>query len=177
MQLIATAAETPTLGPTMKRHKSAQDLETPNEFIRAVQHKFGLLSWDLACNTNNSKAPALITSSDDSLVVVWSELESVYMEKRTLLWLNPPFDPITPWVRKCAEESQRGAEILLLSQASIDSNWFWSYVYPHATVYTLDRIKFVGQDHVYPKPLILSHYHSGAGHEPLRRWRWKEEPT
>ena len=165
------------LGPTMKRHQSAQDLETPDEFIHAVERKFALFSWDLACRTENCKAPQGITYPHaDSLQVDWHKLRNPFDSRlKALLWLNPPFDPITPWVQKCTAESQLGAEILLLSQASVDSNWFWSYVYPYATVYTIDRIRFVGQQHVYPKPLILSHYAPGNGFNPLRRWRWKED--
>jgi len=164
----------------MKRHKSAQDLGTPWEFIYAVEHKFGKLTWDLACTLENKKAPyGLHYPEWDALNNSWHDLTSIKepMAKfagiyRKLLWLNPPFDPITPWVRKCAEEVQLGAEIFLLAQASVDSNWFWNYVQPYATVYTLDRITFMGQRYVYPKPLMLAHYCQSPTKE-LQRWRWK----
>lgn len=163
------------LGPTIKRHKSKQDLETPWEFIRAVENKFGKLVVDLACTRENCKASVGVYYPEyDSLspMMHWSNWAVTQSRIGGRAWLNPPFDPIRPWVEKCAVESQKGAEILLLSQASIDSSWFWDYVQPFATVYAIDRIKFVGQDHVYPKPLMLSHYCINPSRE-LQRWRWK----
>lgn len=176
------SAELKLAGPTLKRHKSAQDLGTPWEFIRALEKKFGKLTWDLACTLENKKAPyGLHYPEYDAFENSWHDLTSIRQPvadyagiDRKLLYLNPPFDPITPWVQKCAVEVQLGAEILLLAQASIDSNWFWNYVQPFATVYAIDRIKFEGEKHVYPKPLMLCHYCANPS-PVLQRWRWKAE--
>ena len=163
-------------GPTTKRHRSAQDLETPWEFIKAVTKKFGEPTWDLAATSSNSKADFWYgpesAFSTDSLIMRWHEIQNV--GKPTLLWLNPQFDPIRPWVEKCATESQLGAEILLLAQASIDSNWFEDYVWPYATVYAIKpRLRFVGHKDCYPKPLMLCHYCAVPNRE-LQIWRWKQ---
>lgn len=167
-----------TGGPTIKRGKSRQDLGTPPEFIAAVEHKFRKLEWDLACTVDNMKAVRGYTYPEcDALLQPWHEIRQMLRyedSQQPLLWLNPPFDPITPWVKKCSEEVQLGAEILLLAAASIDSNWFWKYVQPFATVYCIDRIKFVGQLHVYPKPLMLCHYSANSSRQ-LLRWRWTTE--
>lgn len=153
-------------GAALKRGRSKQTVETPQDFIDAVIKKFGPLVLDLAGSEKNKKAPLVYTKKENSLKQDWCLTKG-------LLWLNPPFDPISPWAEKCAKESRRGAEILLLSRASVDSSWYWNYVFPYATSYCLlPRIKFVGHYHTFPAPLMLSHYCEGAGKEALRLWRW-----
>lgn len=177
-------------GPSVKRFQSEQVVATPWAFIRAVEAKFGMLSVDLAATKENHKAPVWITPERDTFAVDWTLVLG-----GGLGWLNPEFDPMDVWVQKCAKEQQQGAEFLALAPASIGSNWFWDYVQPYATVYSVGRIPFVGSHNVYPKghpkvgrwkcegkpcegccpypkDLILSHYNQNPNHE-LQRWRWK----
>lgn len=154
-------------GPSVKRHRSEQVVATPWELIRAVEKKFGRLYVDLAATAENSKCADFITPELDTFKQDWSK-----WLRGHLGWLNPEFDPMRKWVEKCAMEQQRGAEFLALAPASIGANWFWDYVQPFATVYSVGRIKFEGQKDVYPKDLILSHYSLSPNHE-LQRWKWK----
>jgi len=153
-------------GPTIRRGKSAQNIATPWAFIRAVEAEFGeTFSWDLAAEATTAKAPRFYTREQDSFAQNWAGLDG-------LLWLNPEFDPITPWVRKCALEGCRGARIVMLSPASIGSNWFSEYVWPYADVIALNgRITFEGSPTPYPKDLMLSLYGHGRG-EKFSTWRW-----
>lgn len=165
-------------GPTIRRGQSSQDIETPDEFMAALNLRFGFAYWDLAATDANHKAPQWITPEQDSLTSDWSRLtvaNTILTVQHPLLWLNPPFDPVEPWVAKCAEESQRGARILLLCRASVDSNWWWQYIQPHAVVYALTpRIKFVGAAQGYPSSLCLCTYNVlGVAGGPIQRWRWK----
>ena len=158
------------MGATLNRGESAQDIETPDELIRAVCWKFGRPRIDLAATIDNRKFPQFIGPGEDSLTVDWrTRLNS------EIGWLNPPFDPIEPWVAKCAEEYQKGAKILLLCRGSIDSNWWWSYIQPNAVVYALTpRVTFVGQKQGYPSPLVLATFNVlGTPGGPILRWRWK----
>lgn len=159
-------------GPTIRRGKSAQDVETPNEFITALFRKFGYIRADLACTTANKKLPRGLCHDEgtDSLTVDWT----AYLDGRPG-YLNPPFDPVEPWVAKCAIEYQRGARILLLCRASIDANWWWDYVQLNAVVYALTpRIKFVGAEQGYPSPLVLCTFNVlGTPGGPIQRWRWR----
>jgi phage N-6-adenine-methyltransferase len=50
------------------------------------------------------------------------------------LWLNPPFRNIMPWARKCKEEAELGARIVMLVPAAVDSDWFEKHVYEKAEV-------------------------------------------
>lgn len=154
-------------GPTINRHRSEQVVATPWEFIRAVEKKFGPIQVDLAANADNAKAARFITPELDTFKQDWVE-----WLQGGLGWLNPEFDPMVKWVKYCAEQQQRGAEFLHLGPASIGANWFWDYVQPYATVYSVGRMIFEGQAHVYPKDLILSHYCQNPNHE-IQRWKWK----
>lgn len=157
-------------GPTIRRGRSVQSVETPDDFMFALHAKFGIPTVDLAATATNNKATTYYTPEMDSLSIDWTE-----NNRGRLLYLNPPFDPIEPWVAKCAEEYQRGARILLLCRASVDSNWWWQYIQPNAVVYALTpRIKFVGQAQGYPSPLCLCTFNVlGVPGGPIQRWRWK----
>lgn len=179
------------MGPTIDRANSSGDIWTPWEFIRAVQEKFGLIDWDLAASLRSSRAyyPGMyIGEVRDSLGVDWHELEKNAPDGdgRPLLWLNPPYSNITVWAKKCAAEFKLGAQILLLTPASIGANWYWDHVEPYAEVYSVGRMVFdncydkKGQlvRTPYPKDLILSHYSPERAltsyyPRPIKRWLWK----
>jgi phage N-6-adenine-methyltransferase len=151
--------------PRNNRGASKQDYETPWELIRAVEQSFGALSWDLACTGANKKAPRGLTVDEDSLSQDWAKLDGH-------LWLNPPFENIGDWARKCAAST--GARITMLVPASIDSRWFERYVHGIATVFSVaPRVKFVGAKDPYPKPLMLCAYGLTAPTKELQLWRWK----
>lgn len=162
-------------GPTIARGKSRQDYPTPWGFIHACEKKFGgKVVLDLAASAENAKSPVYITEKQNSLSLPWHEFPT---NKRDWMWLNPPFDNITPWAKKCAEESRKGAWILFLTPASVGSNWFRDYVNGHAMVYGLNgRIQFVGASDPYPKDCILSVYRPApyqvAG---FNIWTWPSE--
>lgn len=161
------AIEKALTGPSVKRHRSEQVVATPWEFIHAVEKKFGPLHCDLAATDDNHKAPTWITPEQDTFTQSWADILS-----GGLGWLNPEFDPMKLWACKCAHEQQKGAEFLMLSPASIGANWFWDFVQPFATVYSVGRMIFEGSKDPYPKDLILSHYNPKPNHE-LQRWKWK----
>jgi len=165
----AGAPPTAKSGPTIKRHRSWQDYETSKEFISAVEKRFGALRWDLAARADNAKAPAYLHCSNghDSLKVEWHGLQGN-------LWLNPPYNDMEPWAKKCAEEGEKGAKILLLVPASVDSNWWSDYVHKQAMVLFLHpRLSFDGKN-PYPKPLALCCYRLRSPEwDWYDRWVWK----
>lgn len=109
-----------------------------------------------------------LTEENDSLSRAWHTLKG-------LLWLNPPFGNIAPWARKCHEEAEKGADILLLIPAAVGSNWFQDYVHRKATVYFLNpRLSFDGKNS-FPKDCVLAHYFATVkdGSFSYETWRWK----
>lgn len=174
-------AKTRVTGPTINRGKGNNNAATPWKFIHPVEAKFGKLEWDLAASESNTKAQHFITEAQDSLKQTWQHLGG-------LCFLNPPFTNITVWARKCAEEVQLGARILLLVPASVGANWYWDWVVPYADVYSVGRMGFDDcyDKHgklitdPYPKDLILCHYGwkgdhpSEEGRGVIYRWRWQD---
>jgi DNA N-6-adenine-methyltransferase (Dam) len=181
-------------GPTINRRSSEQVVETPDEFIDAVALKFGQPEWDLAALPTNAKARFYITPKTNSFTVNWSCLQSdgriselgskrlADIDNKPLLWLNPEFAHITPWARKCAEESDEwGARILMLVPGSIGANWYWDWVRDYADVYSVGRMVFKNCYNKkgelittpYPKDLILCHFYKGGGKRRMERWYWK----
>ncbi len=147
---------------------SKQDWGTPWEFIHAVQLRFGFLTCDLAARGDNAKAPQFYTPDSDSLTAPWATDNPTGN-----LWLNPPFKDIEPWAKKCAEESaQRAGLILMLTPASIGTDWFAKHVHRKAMVLGLSpRMTFEGAEDPYPKDLMLSVF--GMGLNGFDCWRWK----
>ncbi len=162
--------------PAAQRSGSKQDYGTPREFIRAVESRFGKLAVDLAASPTNAKADHWIDEARNSLAQPWAEL---WPDGN--LWLNPPFANIDPWSKKCAFESrQRRGLILLLTPASIGTEWFAQHVCDKAMVLGLSpRMAFdgmppnpkTGRVDLYPKDLMLSVF--GDGLRGFATWRWR----
>lgn len=155
------------IGPTVKRGQSKQDYETPPDFMAAIDKRFGIPLWDLAATAENAKCKNFISPEEDSLSREWRSLCG-------LKWLNPPFDRIGPWAKKCAQLTTDwrhcGHRILFLTPASVGSNWFRDYVHKKALVLALNgRIQFVGTEDPYPKDCMLSCF----GFQPdFDVWTW-----
>lgn len=160
-------------GATMRRHKSPQGYGTPWDLIRACQVFFRRrVLWDLAANEGNAKAERFITKEQDSLSMSWGALAR---GRSDMLWLNPPFSDIAPWARKCAQEGMSGAPILLLTPASIGSNWFREHVFGKAAVFALNgRITFTGATQPYPKDCIISAFGLQMG-PGFSVWQWGKD--
>ncbi len=144
-----------------------QDFATPWPFIRAVEARFGPIAFDLAAHDGNTKCDRYLTEEDDSLSIAWHRLR-----RGELLWLNPPFRRMRPWVAKCEEESRLGARIALLGPASVGTEWFADHVFGKALVLPArPRLTFIGEDDPYPKDLMVCYY-SPHGEAGFDLWRW-----
>jgi phage N-6-adenine-methyltransferase len=154
-------------GAGLARHRSAQDVQTPANFIEAVERRFGRIHLDLAATEENAQADLRWgpgSKVPDSLVEDWTKREG-------LLWLNPPYGDIEPWARKCATCRDRSGWLLFLVPASVGANWFHEHVVPNSHVLELrDRLTFVGSSQPYPKDLLLSCF--GFGMTGRSAWHW-----
>ena len=154
--------------PAQKPGRSKQDYGTPRIFLDAVERRFGGLDVDLACTADDTKAlHGYYHPEFDSLREHWA-FDHLFGN----LWLNPPFSNIGDWAKKCAEEAKgRHGFILLLTPASIGTDWFRDHVRGQAYVLGLSpRLTFEGCEDPYPKDLMLSVY--GYGFSGFDTWRW-----
>ena len=156
--------------PSQGKDKNAGVYATPLEFLKAV-NKLWPISWDLAATEENSVLRRLekpynfhYSIEEDSLKQSW--------QIQGWCWLNPPFSDIEPWAKKCAEETTKGARILLLVPQG-SQNWNLLYCRPFAMELRLTpRMKFVGCKDLYPKDLSLFVFGSGLVGSGF--WRWKK---
>jgi phage N-6-adenine-methyltransferase len=146
------------------RTKTRQDYAAPRAFTEACERRFGPLTWDLAASEINAKAPRFLSEEQDSLKQDWLSLPGN-------LWLNPPFANIAPWAAKCAAARDRAGWLLMLTPASIGTNWFEEHVLGKAYVLGVPRLTFVGEKDPYPKDLMLTLW--GYGVSGFGAWDWK----
>ncbi len=160
----------PRLEPAQKPGQSRQNYGTPRVFIDAVVERFGPLVCDLAADATNAKAPEWYSETENALDPA-SDWAGDYFEGN--LWLNPPFGDIAPWAEKCAAQArERHGFILMLTPASVGSNWFAQHVHGRAVVLGLSpRLTFEGCTDAYPKDLMLSVF--GYGLAGFDTWRWR----
>ena len=165
--------------PAQKPHRSVQVVETPWDFIDAVEKRFGKITFDLAATYDNCKVRESnyrnkgychygpgSPLAEDALKQNWGKLKGN-------LWLNPEFGEIKSWAAKCdATPRVVGRNILFLIPASVGSNWWAEFVDRKARVlFTSPRLTFVSHKSPYPKDLGLCVY--GAGPAGYECWRWK----
>lgn len=155
-------------GASLNRGGSQQVVGTPWRFIRAVEKRWGALSFDLAASADNAKAPRYFTRAQNALLQPWHELTGN-------LWLNPEYEQNDHFMAKCHEEFVRPhawRRILVLVPAAIGTNWFSEHVLNYAAVIGINgRIQFEGHAQGYPKDLMLLSYGDFA---TLSVWRWNQ---
>jgi DNA (cytosine-5)-methyltransferase 1 len=151
---------------TRNPRRTEQTVGTDPLLFGVLNFHFGF-SIDLACTVENQLCPIGITEAEDSLAQDWHKLGPGFM------WLNPPFNDCKTWARKCAEESEKGARIVMLTPASVGANWFRDFVYMRARIRFLNsRLKFVGHDKPFPKDCMISIY-DGINFG-LDIWEWRK---
>lgn len=155
-------------GPTIRKGKSKQDYATPDDFLNAVRGRFGEIVVDLAADKENAICPLrYFDETTNSLNMDWGKCFDGN------LWLNPPYNDILPWVKKCTEtDLGPDKRILVLVPASVGSGWYRLFVERQAYVLALNpRLTFKGCTTPYPKDCILAVY--GQGLTGFKTWRWK----
>lgn len=164
--------------PAQKPHRSEQAVGTPRHFLDAVEGAFGPLAIDLAAVCGNAVCVSYLGPDHpredrrDSLLVPWSLALGGCVAPGSFAWLNPEFENIGKWASKCVHETRVWLNVLMLVPASVGSVWYREIVQPHADVYSVGRMKFVGHDHLYPKDLILCHFWRLGGNK-FKHWQWK----
>jgi hypothetical protein len=172
---------------------SKQDYQTPGDLFHACETRFGHVVLDLAAHSENRKheryfAPCtgplgpLPFDSEayaiDSFDQDWTAISEKFRNPEDggpgLLWLNCEFNDIATWSKRCREEGERGASILLLTPASVGSNWFRRNIASAADVYLLNgRPSFIpGQ--TFNKDCIISLYGPRCDGS-IHVWDWKND--
>jgi hypothetical protein len=189
---------------------SKQDYKTQADLMAALVGRFGPITFDLAALAENTQSPnyfAPCTGSEgplpfdpkayaiDAFDQDWAKLSTNTFRRfgwTGLLWLNSEFGDIPLWAARCLAEARRGANILLLTPASVGANWFSDLIAPYADTYLLKpRLSFIPKQ-TYNKDCIVSHFVTpevrAAGPyavkgvpadnvRVLEIWNWKKNKT
>lgn len=95
-----------------------------------------------------------------------------------ILWLNCEFGDCDVWARECVRQSRsKDVRIVLLTPASVGSNWARDVIFPHARVVTIlsGRISFA-HGAPFPKDCMLSLF-TGEDPQELCIWDWRTDKT
>ncbi len=155
--------------PAQNPGHSKQDYETPPDFFAAVEGLLGRrFDVDLAAKETNKKVARFVSPEQDTFKVPWSTDFA-----GCLAWLNPEFGDIAPYAERCMQHAgTNGLQIVMLTPASIGSNWYAEYVHDKALIIGIrPRLTFVGASDPYPKDLMLSLF--GFGETGIEVWKWK----
>lgn len=158
--------------PVQKPGKSVQDVGTPDWLLALVERTWGTITYDPAASPENHACD----NYDQGLPVgydglkedwlsrsvtseLWEDEDGIEFNKITgqgIIWINPPYRLIAPWVQKAYESEQL---VVMLVPASVGSNWWADWVHEKAAVYFLrPRLVFKGHTDPYPKDLALLVY-------------------
>jgi hypothetical protein len=141
------------------------DTNTPPSVLLLVHHVFGG-----AVDLDPCSNPASIVAAKREVMLTRYEGLEPERLKRVVFgsglvvpwegsaYVNPPFDHLDRWARKCAGEHEaRGAEVLLLCPARTDVLWFHAHA-PSSSAFCLwkGRITFLGEKHGCPfSPMFM----------------------
>lgn len=157
---------------------SSQDMTwcTPPDFIEKLL-KFEMTGWfalDPCCSDKNIPAVHhFIDGETDGLKESW-----MFNYPSPLVFVNPPYGSVLKdWVKKCYEESLRGARVWLLIPARTETRYQHEYGLTKAgfTVFLKGRMKFLQNGQAQgsaPFPTVLLYYGSDASQKAIR---WQHE--
>ena len=107
---------------------------TPQMFFDELNIEFNF-TLDPCCTHENAKCKKYYTKEQDGLKQDWS---------KDIVFCNPPYGKkISEWVKKCYEENQKGATVVLLIPARTDTKYFHEYIYKqHEIRFIKGRLHF-----------------------------------
>lgn len=108
--------------------------ETPNWLFESLNLEFDF-KFDLACNEKNKKTQFGFTENENSLTQDWHKIDG-------WLWLNPPYSPLKPWIKKAQDENKKGAKIVVLCPPIISTRYFQDHL-PSEIRFIVGRVPFI----------------------------------
>jgi hypothetical protein len=136
--------------PMLNTGEIDQEIRTPAEIIARVLVAFGGLGIALdPCAPTRSEpsfhADRYVREADNGLAIPWVD--------RT--FVNPPFDPLEPWLEKAAAEASRGLRIVVLAPWRSHRAWFRRALASADSVTIEPIVRFHGFKAGFPAPIAL----------------------
>lgn len=121
---------------------------TPADFFAELDREFRF-ELDPCATVDNAKCAQFYTKEQDGLAQDWGGRR---------VFCNPPYGrEIARWVRKCYEESRKGALVVMLIPARTDTAYFHDYIYHKAKEvrFIRGRLHFNGHRNAAPFPSMV----------------------
>lgn len=116
---------------------NSNEWETPKEVFKKLDAHFDFV-LDAAATKDNALCKSYFTIDDDALKQDWAKYGSV--------WCNPPYGrEIGKFVKKAYEESKKGATVVMLIPARVDTRWWQDYCSQGSVLFIRGRLKFVNK--------------------------------
>ena len=123
------------IGKVMFSSDSAE-WETPQPFFDKLDSEFHF-TLDPCATDKNHKCLKYFTKKDNGLEKSWGNHR---------VFVNPPYGNVIPkWVKKCHEESLRGALVVMLIPARTDTRWFHDYCMRGEIRFIKGRLGFINR--------------------------------
>lgn len=145
----------------MDVHYSSQTDEwaTPQDLFDTLDAEFKF-ELDVCALDSSAKCPTYFTPETDGLNQDW---------KNFRCWMNPPYgEAIGEWMAKAADAASKGATVVCLVPARVDTGWWWDYCLFGEIRFLRGRLKFGGSTTSAPFPSALVIF--GSGFTPKVRW-------
>lgn len=98
------------------KHFDRNSYETPPWFFRALDKEFHF-TWDLCAVKKTSKCKKFFSPKDDAFKRDWFLIDG-------WLWINPPYNPLKPWLERIQAEADLGAKIVCLAPPIVTTGYF-----------------------------------------------------
>lgn len=96
------------------------DRGTTPEVFGPLHRRFGF-TLDVAASPHNAKCERYCTVGDDGLTQSWAG---------EVVWCNPPYSDIRPWVEKAWDEARHATIVMLLPANRTEQRWWQDLVEP-----------------------------------------------
>lgn len=148
-------------GRSMDVHYSSEtpEWETPQDLFDVLDAEFGF-DLDVCATPQVAKCSRYFTPAEDGLAQEWSGV----------CWMNPPYgDEIPRWVGKAADAGRRGATVVCLVPARVDTGWWWDHCRYGEIRFLRGRLRFGGGQTGAPFPSAVVVFGRPA---VVRWWEW-----
>jgi len=106
---------------------------TPKDLFDELSFVYGGFTLDPCATAQNAKCPNFFTKEEDGLRQPWTGR----------VFVNPPYGrEIGRWVKKAWEQSQKGALVVCLLPARVDTRWWHDYAKKGHFHFIRGRLKF-----------------------------------
>jgi DNA N-6-adenine-methyltransferase (Dam). len=128
----------------------SEEWATPQKLFDELDQEF-FFTLDPCATEKNAKCSKFYTKKDNGLIQDWSGYR---------VFVNPPYGrKIKDWVKKCAEEGDKGTLVVLLIPARTDTAYFHDYILNKAEIrFIRGRLRFNDSKQNAPFPSMIVIY-------------------